>query len=167
MHARTALGARSALALVTLVAAIAAMTALAAPPPTETAASAAAPGANAATGPVVVAYYLHGTQRCKTCRHIESSTEKVLRGAFAQDLQTGRLAWRTADFDRPENEHFIKDFGLVTSSVVLVEMTGQRVVRFRVLDKTWQYARDDWALEDYVKRETAAFLREVGKASRG
>lgn len=128
--------------------------------------SAPAPVANdakaaKAAGQAVVAYYLHGTQRCKTCLHIQDSAERVLRAAFADDLAAGRLAWRTADYDKPENEHFVKDFRLVTSSVVLVQMDGDKVVTYKVLDKTWQYARDQVEFDAYVERETAAFLKAV------
>lgn len=133
---------------------------LAGPALADLPASSGTPGPGEKAAPhTVVAYYLHGEQRCKTCLHIESSAEKTLRGSFRQEMQAGRLAWRTANFDKPENEHFVKDFGLVTSSVVLVEMAGNRVVRFKVLDKVWQYARDDHAFEAYVQRETAAFLK--------
>ncbi len=117
-----------------------------------------------AAGHTVVAYYLHGTQRCRTCLHIQGSAEKVLRASFAADLAAGRLAWRTADYDKPENEHFVKDFRLVSSSVVLVELDGDKVVRFKVLDKTWQYAHDQAEFDAYVERETAAFLKTAQPA---
>jgi hypothetical protein len=138
----------------------------------------AAPAAPAtpAAAHTVVAYYLHGAQRCRTCLHIQGSAEKVVRASFAEDVAAGRLAWRTADYDKPENEHFVKDFQLVSSSLVLVELDGDTVVRFKVLDKTWQYARDQAEFEAYVERETAAFLKAAqpappaaatGKAPRG
>lgn len=138
---------------------------LAASPPA--AAKAAAPAQAAAPAetaePTVVAYYFHGNQRCKTCMSIESNAERVLRERFADELAAGRLAWRTANIDKPENEHFVKDFQLVSSSVVLVELAGSRPVRHKVLDKVWQYARDQKAFETYVRDEMAAFL----KADRG
>ena len=122
---------------------------------------AAAPAATGSDGHKVVAYYFHGAQRCKTCLHIESTAEKVLRERFGEELRAGQLAWRTANIDRTENEHFVKDFQLVSSSVVLVELDGEKQVRFKVLDKVWQLARDDFEFEAYVGRETAAFLKNA------
>jgi hypothetical protein len=111
----------------------------------------------------VVAYYFHGAQRCKTCLHIESTAQSVLRERFAAEMKAGRLEWRVVDFDKPENEHFVKDFQLVSSSVVLVAFEGEAQLRYKVLDRAWRLAHDDMAFETYVEGETAAFL----KAPRG
>lgn len=122
---------------------------------------AAAPPAPAAGERKVVAYYFHGTQRCRTCLHIESTAERILAGRFAAEVKAGRLAWRAVDYDRAENEHFIGDFGLVSSSIVLVAYEGSKQVGFKVLDKAWQLVRDDAAFAAYVGDETAAFLNRT------
>jgi len=127
----------------------------------DPAAVASSSGATASDGHKVVAYYFHGAQRCKTCLHIESTAEKVMRERFGEELKAGRLTWRTANIDRAENEHFVKDFQLVSSSVVLVELDGEKPVRYKVLDRVWQLARDDFEFEAYVGRETAAFLKNA------
>lgn len=106
----------------------------------------------------VVVYYFHGDQRCRTCMHIEEATEETLRARFGKELAAQRLAWRTVNFDRDENEHVIRDYKLVAQSVVLVEYRDGKEVRAKNLDKVWRLIHDDHAFEAYVRDEIVAFL---------
>ncbi len=106
----------------------------------------------------VVVYYFHGDQRCRTCVHIEEATEQTLRARFGKELAAKRLAWRTVNFDRDENEHVINDYKLVAQSVVLVEYRDGKEVRSKNLDKVWRLIHDDHDFEVYVRDEILAFL---------
>jgi len=106
----------------------------------------------------VVVYYFHGERRCKTCRTIEAFAEEVIQGRFAKQLDSGALAWRTVNFDEPENEHFIEEFGLVSSSLVLVEMQGGKPARFEVLKEAWSLVRDKPAFDQYVLDAVRGYL---------
>jgi len=111
-----------------------------------------------ADGRQVVVYYFHGERRCKTCRTIEAFAEETVRGRFAKQLGSGALAWQAINFEQPGNEHFIEDFGLVSSSLVLVEMRDGKAARFEVLQKTWSLVRDKPAFEQYVEEAVRSFL---------
>ena len=56
-------------------------------------------------------------------------SEEAIRGGFADELASGRLAWRVVNIDEPENKHFVQDFELVTKSLVLVEYQDGKVTR--------------------------------------
>jgi hypothetical protein len=146
---------RHALYVTCAAAMLAAVVAIAADPTAPDAAS-------VASAHKVIAYYFHGDQRCRTCLHIERTAEKVLRDRFAKQFETGRLEWRTVNTDDPVNEHFVRDFQLVSSSLVLVELAGQVPVRHEVLSNVWLLAHDDVKFQEYVGRQTDAFLGGAG-----
>ena len=108
----------------------------------------------------VVAYYLHGNFRCRTCRTIEAYSEEAIRGAFADELASGRLAWRVVNIDQSENKHFVEDFELVTRSLVLAAYRGGEVTRWENLKQVWQLVRDKERFLDYVRSSTRKFIQE-------
>lgn len=106
----------------------------------------------------VVLYYFHGARRCKTCLSMEANALETVKSEFADELDSGALVWKVVNYDEADNEHFIKDFKLVSSSLVLVEMQGGEQVRFEVLHDAWSLARDDWRFKKYVQKSVLDFL---------
>lgn len=106
----------------------------------------------------VVLYYLHGTRRCKTCRSIESYAKGVVNTRFADALESGALAWKVVDYDKQQNRHFIQDFGLFTSSLVVVETERGEIVEFEVLHEAWSLVKDKTRFQQYVYRALRAHL---------
>lgn len=115
------------------------------------------PTAEAGSGSVV-AFYFHGNVRCATCKKIESYADEAVRRGFPQALQNGALEWRVVNIDEAENQHFIQDFQLVTRSIVLAEYSGEKVLRWKNLDKVWQLVRSKDTFVEYVQDETRQFL---------
>ena len=107
-----------------------------------------------------VAYYFHGSFRCRTCRTIEAYSEEAIRGGFADELASNHLAWRVVNIDQSENKHFARDFELVTRSLVLVEYRDGEVIRWENLKQVWQLVRDKERFLDYVRSSTRKFLQE-------
>jgi hypothetical protein len=97
----------------------------------------------------VVAYYFHNTQRCTTCLKIERLAEEALREQFAPALERGALEWHTVNMEEAPNTHFVEDYGLVTSSVVLVDLEGDWQRDWTLMGKVWDLVHDD---EDAFKR---------------
>lgn len=106
----------------------------------------------------VVAYYFHGNLRCASCRKLEAWSEEAVTQGFAEELASGRLEWRVVNTDEPDNTHFVKDFELVTKSVVLVAYRDGAVVRHQNLTQVWQLLRDKEAFLGYVRDSTREFL---------
>ena len=105
-----------------------------------------------------VLYYFHGTRRCNTCRTIEAYAQEVVEDQFKDALQSGTLSWTVLNTDEPENAHFVKQFGLVSSSLVLVEVAGGEVVRHQVLQDAWTLVRDKPRFIEYVQGAVGEFL---------
>jgi hypothetical protein len=106
----------------------------------------------------VVLYYFHGTRRCSTCRSIEAYAQEAVEGKFKDALQTGTLKWTALNTDESENAHFVKDFGLVSSSLVLVELDDGEVVRHEILQDAWTLVRDKPRFIAYVQKSVREYL---------
>jgi hypothetical protein len=113
---------------------------------------------NPGTG--VVAYYFHGSFRCRTCLAIERQARETIAAGFPEELASGALRWQPINVEEPANEHFVEDFKLVTRSLVLVSYRDGTVQRFQTLDKVWQLVRDEEMFSDYVRDSTRDFLTE-------
>ena len=108
--------------------------------------------------PEVVLYYFHGTRRCNTCQTIESYAQEAVEGKFKDALEAGTLNWSPLNTDESENAHFVKDFDLVSSSLVLVEVDGGDVVRHQVLQEVWTLVRDKPGFIEYVQTSVGEYL---------
>jgi hypothetical protein len=106
----------------------------------------------------IVAYYFHGSFRCATCRKLEAYSEEAIVQGFPDEIASGRLSWRVVNTDEAESKHFVKDFELVTKSLVLVEYRGDEVVRFSNLKLIWQLVGDKPGFLTYVREATAEML---------
>jgi hypothetical protein len=115
--------------------------------------------ASHADGDTVVAYYFHGTQRCVTCRKLESYSAEALNSGFQSAIADSSLVWRPIDFDLKDNEHFIKDYQLFTKAVILSRVRSGTEIAWKNLDQIWLLVDDKEAFLAYVKSETEQFLK--------
>jgi hypothetical protein len=106
----------------------------------------------------VIAYYFHGTVRCVTCRKIESLSHDVVASDFAEPLKTGQLEWQVVNVELPENQHFIRDYQLVTKALVLVKYEDGKQVGYKNLQKIWTNINNEQSFRAYVKGELEAAL---------
>ena len=110
------------------------------------------------TAPKFIAYYFHRNKRCMTCRGIEMNAERVIRQSFAKELQSGKLDWRVVNIDESENSHFISDFNLYSSSLVIVDTAASPQARSVNLEKVWPLAHSESAFDIYVAEEVRKFI---------
>ncbi|EKD51528.1 MAG: Redox-active disulfide protein 2 [uncultured bacterium] len=107
----------------------------------------------------VAAYYFHGTRRCPTCRKIEALTNEAIQTGLATDIKDGRLVWNVLNIDEDANNHFIQDFQLTSSSVILVRYDGGESKKWKNLDKVWRLVRSDKnQFVSYVQSEIKSYL---------
>lgn len=114
----------------------------------------------AETGPAdrVVAYYFHTAKRCKSCLRIEELAEQALRSEFGEALREGRLEWRAVNMEAAGNEHFVRDYELVTSSLVLVDVEDGEQRAWERMDAVWELMDDELMFHAYVVGQARAFL---------
>jgi len=110
------------------------------------------------SAPRVTAYYFHTTQRCASCKKLETWSHEAIDSAFAGPLKDGRLVWKVVNVEAKGNEHFVDDYGLYTKSLVLVRETSGKPARWKNLEKIWPLLQDKKAFYKYVQDETRTML---------
>ena len=109
----------------------------------------------------VIAYYFHGTYRCLKCKKIEQFSREAVHKYFADRLEDGSLTYKALNTDQPENRHFLQDYQLYTKSLVIVLMKDGKQVKWKNLEKVWQYLNDRETFFKYVQAEIEKFLEET------
>ncbi len=117
-------------------------------------------GPSEATGHKVIAYYFHRTKRCRTCLTIQRYAEEALKDAFPEALKTGELEWRLVNVDEPVNEHFVEDYQLTSSELVLVDTENGQQTEWRNLERVWNLVENELEFKAYVEAEGMVFLEQ-------
>jgi len=110
------------------------------------------------TGPKLVAYYFHRTQRCRTCLTMEAYANEALREGLPDVIESGELEWHTVNVEEPQNEHFVQDYGLTASALVMVFFENGERKQWKNLDYIWELVSDEWGFKEYVRDEALAYL---------
>jgi hypothetical protein len=95
---------------------------------------------------------------CESSRRLEAWTKEALEAVYGQNLQTDRLAFKSINYDRPENAHYFKDYALPFQSIVLQDAALPK--RWTRLDKLWEMIGDQARFRKYVQDQVAGFASE-------
>ena len=96
------------------------------------------------------AKYFHNANRCQTCCRIEPLSAEAIHKHFPKELQNKTLIWRAVDVDEPENQHKTSDYQLYTKSLSISEVKYGKEIRWKNLEKVWNFVRDQKAFKGYV-----------------
>lgn len=99
------------------------------------------------------AVYFHSPHRCPTCRKIESFAHEAL----TPEIETGAIAWQTADYTTDVNGTLVKQFKVFTSTVVLVEVEDGNVVRWKNLEEVWNHTSDQADFTAFIHQAWSEF----------
>lgn len=110
-------------------------------------------------GAETVVYYFHGTMRCPTCLKMEQFARQAVEEAFDAEINAGLIAWQASNYDEPANEHFLKEYGLTASAIVVVSRTHAGTATWRSLDRIWDLVGDEAAFKAYVVEAVSAMRR--------
>lgn len=109
----------------------------------------------------VVAYYFHGTMRCPTCHKLEQYAKEVIESNFKDALGSGKLEFKAVNVEGKGNEHYANDYKLYTKSLILSLVKDGKEIKWKNLDKIWEYVVNKQKYFDYVKSEITSFLKET------
>ncbi len=109
----------------------------------------------------VMAYYFHGTFRCPTCNAMERYTSEAIDNNFKDELDSGKLEFKSINIEDAGNEHFVNDYQLYTKTLMLSLVKDGKEVRSKNLDKIWEYVRNKERYINYVKEGIDDFLKEA------
>lgn len=106
----------------------------------------------------VVVTYFHTTQRCATCRRLETLSREAIETGFPAELKSGAIVFRMVNYEEKGNEHFVKDYDLYTKSLIVTDEFRGKPGRWANLEKIWQLVQDREKFLRYVQQETRAFM---------
>jgi hypothetical protein len=89
----------------------------------------------------VVAYYFHTNTRCDTCIKIEAYSHEAIEEGFKTELKNGTLELRVINYEEPANRHYIKDYKLVSKSLILVNLVDGKQTEWTNLKLVWQLVK--------------------------
>ena len=107
----------------------------------------------------VAVTYFHNTVRCPTCHKIEEQSTQAIKFHFEKELKAGKLVFRVINVDEPANEHYNTDYQLYTKSLIVSEIKDGKEVRWKNLEKIWEFVRDEEQFDKYVHTEIADWLK--------
>ena len=114
-----------------------------------------------AKGTQVIAYYFHGTMRCPTCYKLEQYSKEAVEANFKDALASGKLEFKVINIEDKGNEHYGKDYQLYTKSLILSLVKDGKEIKWKNMDKIWEYVGNKQRFIDYVKSGVADFLKEA------
>jgi hypothetical protein len=114
-----------------------------------------------AKGAHVVAYYLHGTMRCPTCHKLEQYSREAIETNFKDALRSGKLEYRAVNVEDKGNEHYAGDYQIYTKSLILSLVKDGKEIKWKNMDKIWEYVSNKERFIDYVKSGVADLLKEA------
>jgi len=106
-----------------------------------------------------VVYYFHGTMRCPTCLRMERYAREAVEQNLGAEIDAGLVEWHSVNYDEPANEHFLKEYGLTASALVIVSQAQSGADSWRNLDRIWGLVSDETAFRAYVVEEVTAMMR--------
>jgi hypothetical protein len=92
----------------------------------------------------------HGQKRCCTCLGIGNLTQKTLDQDFAAEEKAGKVHWDQINYDEPANAHFLNDYGLVSSTVVVTRWNNGKEEKWNRLDAVWDHVGDEPTFRSYI-----------------
>jgi cytochrome c biogenesis protein CcdA len=115
----------------------------------------------------IVVSYVHKTVRCTTCKGLEVLARDAVTAEFGSELSGGALKFEVADYERPGNERFSRDYGIAGPALLLFDMKDGKVARWKDLKGIWDARETPEKFNAYVCDEIHAFLNEATNAPAG
>lgn len=108
-------------------------------------------------------FYLHGKARCDACIKIEKYTAETVFEIFEDESKVDDVVFRPIDLQArgDVNLHYIDDFELSFSTVVVARVVNDKVVEYWNLSKVWELTNDEDAMKLYLSN---AIQNALGKS---
>ena len=106
----------------------------------------------------LIAYYFHPTARCMTFRNIEAYSIEAIN---EWESKTGKtVIWKELNIEDSVNEHYVEEYSLEFSSLVVAKFDGSGKKKWKNLEETWKLVNDKETFIKYVKFELNQFNKE-------
>lgn len=106
-------------------------------------------------------YYFHGNMRCVTCHKLEQYSKEAVEIDFKDEIASGKIEFRVINVEEKGNEHYTDDYKLYTKSLVISLVKDGKEIKFKNLEKIWDYVGNKERFFAYVQEEVTNFLKEL------
>lgn len=107
----------------------------------------------------VVVMYFHRTQRCPTCLKMGGYSEEAVKKGFADEIKAGKVSFHFIDFQDEKNQKFTQGYKVEGPTLIVAQVSGGKVKRYKRLDEIWMKVRDKADFLDYVRNEVKEYLK--------
>jgi len=76
------------------------------------------------TNAILNVYFFHLTERCDACTAIEENTRKVLAKYFSEQLNNGKIVFRSINIEKRENKNIAEKYQVSYTSLLLIRADG-------------------------------------------
>ncbi len=73
-------------------------------------------------------------------------------------MESGDMLMRVVNMDDPKNEHYVTDYKLTNSSVVVSQVDDGKEVKWVRLDEAWDLVSDETLFIDYIQKEIRTIM---------
>lgn len=108
----------------------------------------------------LIAYYFHGSYRCPTCRKLEQYSKEAIEDNFKDALSQGKIEFKVINVEDRGNEHFVDDYQLYTKALVISLNKDGKEIKYKNLEKIWDYVGNKDKFFEYINEEINNFLKE-------
>lgn len=105
----------------------------------------------------ILAYYFHPTARCVTCRNIEGYSIEAINEW--EEKSGKKVIWKELNIEDSVNEHYVSEYNLEFSSLVIARYTEGRKDKWKNLEDTWKLVNDKESFKKYVTFELNQFVK--------
>lgn len=102
----------------------------------------------------------HGERRCRTCIGIGALAKKTIDEEFAAEENAGKVHWEHINYDETDNAHFVEDYKLVSSTVLVSLWKDGKEVKWNRLDGVWDLYGDESAFRTYIAENVRELLKQ-------
>jgi hypothetical protein len=92
---------------------------------------------------------------------MEKYSKEAIDAGFKDPLASGKLEFKAVNVEDRGNEHFVKDYQIYTKTLILSLVKDGKEIKWKNLDKIWEYVRNKQRFSDYVTEEIGNFLKEA------
>jgi hypothetical protein len=85
----------------------------------------------------------------------------VVETNFKDEIASGKIEFKVINIEEKGNEHYVDDYKLYTKSLVISLVKDGKEVKFKNLEKIWEYVRNKEQFFKYVTDEVINLLKEL------
>lgn len=103
----------------------------------------------------------HNQKRCFQCLQMEALSIEVIESVLKKENDEGPLTFNTVIMDDPKNAAIVEQLGVFASTLVLVELRQNDIIKTNVLFEATSLYQDEEAFKIHIWDEVQKFLAET------